>query len=150
MHAFHSSWLPLVITLFSLFYLLPPVFHSFLSFLFSLLSLSYLLFLFFFFSFSKFFYTEYPIKVLLLLLHTLFQIIYLKPSLSGIEKLYLWGLLPLELFSSFFHPLFISPKLPFLPLMAISVYCSVGVIYSFVCLYWHFFLKPHNNKTHKN
>jgi alpha-1,3-glucosyltransferase len=88
------------------------------------------------------FFSEYPIKVLLFLLHTLFQVIFLKPKLTLLEKVYLWGLLPLEIFASFIHPTFILPKLPFLPLMAISVYCSVGVIYTFLCLYWNFFLKP--------
>ena len=34
---------------------------------------------------------------------------------------------PLEAFVSFFHPLLLAPRLPFLPLLAISVYSAVGV-----------------------
>ena len=49
------------------------------------------------------------------------------------------GLLPLDAFCSFVHPLLLAPRLPFLPLMATSVYCSIGVLYSTLLSYrlWH-------------
>ena len=43
------------------------------------------------------------------------------------ERYYLVGFVPLEAFVSFFHPLLLAPRLPFLPLLAISVYSAVGV-----------------------
>jgi alpha-1,3-glucosyltransferase len=44
------------------------------------------------------------------------------------ESAYLFGFVGLELFCSFAHPMLLAPRLPFLPLMATSVYCAVGVI----------------------
>lgn len=46
------------------------------------------------------------------------------------ECFYLWGFIPLEAFVSFGHPILLAPRLPFLPLLLTSVYCSVGVHYS--------------------
>lgn len=43
------------------------------------------------------------------------------------ERGYLMGFVPLEVFVSFLHPLLLAPRLPFLPLLATSVYCSFGV-----------------------
>ncbi|XP_055996770.1 probable dolichyl pyrophosphate Glc1Man9GlcNAc2 alpha-1,3-glucosyltransferase isoform X2 [Ostrea edulis] len=58
------------------------------------------------------------------------------PLLNSLESVYIIGLIPLELWNSAIFPLFnISKKFPFLPLMLISVYCSVGVIYSWVKFY---------------
>ena len=49
---------------------------------------------------------------------------------SCTECFYLWGFIPLEAFVSFGHPILLAPRLPFLPLLLTSVYCSVGVHYS--------------------
>ena len=46
------------------------------------------------------------------------------------EQLYLAGFVPLEMFCSFLHPLLVAPRMPFLPLMATSVYCALGVLYA--------------------
>jgi alpha-1,3-glucosyltransferase len=58
------------------------------------------------------------------------------PLLNSLESIYIVGLIPLEVWNSAIFPLLgISEKLPFLPLMLISVYCSFGVIYSWVKFY---------------
>ncbi|KAJ3255222.1 glycosyl transferase [Chytriomyces hyalinus] len=56
-------------------------------------------------------------------------------GLSIIEKTYLYGLIPLFVYAELLHPVVFSRgQLEFLPLMMISVYCSVGVVYSFIVL----------------
>jgi alpha-1,3-glucosyltransferase len=44
------------------------------------------------------------------------------------DRLYLWGLVPLELVSSWALPALLGDRLPFLPLMAVSLYCSLGMV----------------------
>jgi len=112
---------------------------------------------------------EYPIKVLLLLLHAILMwsgfsaqfydraetrvsIAHTKKnagqfeskgSLSAdtrnngfvivlIEKIYLVGLVFVEIWGQFLHPLLLGDKLAFLPLMLISVYCALGIMYSWI------------------
>lgn len=56
--------------------------------------------------------------------------------LGPLESIYLLGLVPLAIACELVFPL--SPwqqKLPFLPLLLTSVYCSVGICYSFLRLY---------------
>ena len=50
-------------------------------------------------------------------------------GLRAWEALYLAGFVPLEAFCSAIHPLLLAPRMPFLPLMATSVYCALGVLY---------------------
>ncbi|KAM8976757.1 dolichyl pyrophosphate Glc1Man9GlcNAc2 alpha-1,3-glucosyltransferase [Pelodytes ibericus] len=86
---------------------------------------------------------ELPIKVLLMLIFTVFSGTFLKalfrkegPLLSWLETLYLYGLVPLEVFCEVVYPL--SPweqRLPFIPLLLTSVYCAVGVGYAWIRLY---------------
>ncbi|XP_038875226.1 probable dolichyl pyrophosphate Glc1Man9GlcNAc2 alpha-1,3-glucosyltransferase [Benincasa hispida] len=108
---------------------------------------------------------EYPIKVLLLLLHsslmwlgfsaqfdkgepvkqarskTKRQHIQTKGSTTAtgepfhirfIEKVYIVGLLIVEIWAQFLHPFILGGKFPFVPLMLISMYCSLGVMYSWI------------------
>lgn len=110
---------------------------------------------------------EYPIKVLLLLLHSLLMWLgfsaqftkcitmemalseKIKDSHSGLNRSvaaaqtrgfvigwvycsYLVGLLLVEIWGQILHPMFLGDKLPFVPLMLISIYCSFGVMYSFL------------------
>nr|XP_033935293.1 probable dolichyl pyrophosphate Glc1Man9GlcNAc2 alpha-1,3-glucosyltransferase [Pseudochaenichthys georgianus] len=59
-----------------------------------------------------------------------------RPLLRPLETLYLVGLLLLSLCCDVLFPL--SPwgaRLPFLPLLATSLYCSLGIIYCFLRLY---------------
>ena len=51
------------------------------------------------------------------------------------ELAYVLGLLPLDLFCSFLHPLALAPRMPFLPLMATSVYCALGVLHATALVY---------------
>ncbi|XP_012791189.2 probable dolichyl pyrophosphate Glc1Man9GlcNAc2 alpha-1,3-glucosyltransferase isoform X1 [Sorex araneus] len=86
---------------------------------------------------------ELPIKILLMLVFTIYSISSLKtlfrkekPLFNWMETVYLLGLGPLEVFCEFVFP-FTSWKLrwPFLPLLLTSVYCAVGVTYSWLRLY---------------
>lgn len=55
---------------------------------------------------------------------------------STLEAVYLLGLIPLEVVCEFVYPLTVWQKtFPFLPLMLTSVYCALGVTYSFIRLY---------------
>ena len=54
------------------------------------------------------------------------------------EKIYLFGLFFLQIYNAFLHSIFnLSDKLPFLPLLLTSVYCSVGVLYAWLKFYVH-------------
>lgn len=108
---------------------------------------------------------EYPIKVLLLLLHSILmwlgfsgqfdkgdsvkqttsktkrRQVQTKGSMTAIgeafhvrfvEKVYLVGLLVVEIWAQFLHPFVLGGKFPFVPLMLISMYCSLGVMYSWI------------------
>lgn len=57
----------------------------------------------------------------------------LKDSMLSVpEKIYLCGIVALQLIYSLSGPLAIAKRLPFLPLMMISTYCAVGVIYAWL------------------
>lgn len=49
-----------------------------------------------------------------------------------IGKIYMFGFLVVEIWGQFLHPYLLGEKLPFVPLMLISIYCSLGVIYSWI------------------
>jgi len=55
--------------------------------------------------------------------------------LGLLSGLYIAGLAGLQLFYSVVHPLRFEDRLPFLPLMAVSVYCSVGVLWALARVY---------------
>ncbi|CAM8897127.1 unnamed protein product [Rhodiola kirilowii] len=103
---------------------------------------------------------EYPIKVLLLLLHSLLMWIGFstlfpesaerkKPTSTNkgdsksatkkrdfdigcVWKVYLLGLLAVEVWGQFLHPYIFKDKLPFLPLMMVSIYSTFGMMYSWI------------------
>ena len=52
------------------------------------------------------------------------------------EQGYLVGLVPLEAFCSFVHPIFLAPRMPFLPLLLTSVYCAIGVLHASWLTFW--------------
>ncbi|XP_053313878.1 probable dolichyl pyrophosphate Glc1Man9GlcNAc2 alpha-1,3-glucosyltransferase [Spea bombifrons] len=93
---------------------------------------------------------ELPLKILLMLIFTVFSGSFLKslfrkegPLLTWPETLYLCGLVPLEVFCEMLFPL--TPwglRLPFLPLMLTSVYCALGVSYAWIRLYISVFAAP--------
>ncbi|KAJ7996239.1 hypothetical protein DPEC_G00235040 [Dallia pectoralis] len=84
---------------------------------------------------------ETPSKILLLLLFTLYSITSLNNLYRGFmlntpEVIYLLGLIALEITCEVVYPLLPWKRtLPFVPLMMKSVYCSLGVSYSFIRLY---------------
>ncbi|KAM9333447.1 dolichyl pyrophosphate Glc1Man9GlcNAc2 alpha-1,3-glucosyltransferase [Pholidichthys leucotaenia] len=86
---------------------------------------------------------ELPIKVCLMLMFTIFSFAALRKLHSGpscllrpLEAVYLLGLVIVALGCEVVFPL--SPwkqRMPFLPLLVTSTYCSVGVCWSFLRLY---------------
>ncbi|XP_060219060.1 probable dolichyl pyrophosphate Glc1Man9GlcNAc2 alpha-1,3-glucosyltransferase [Lycium barbarum] len=97
---------------------------------------------------------EYPIKVLLLLLHASLMWIGFSSHFTSTNraaeaehtrydktrfivgwcgKLYLLGLVAVEIYGQFVHPILFAERLPFLPLMLISIYCAFGMMYSWIC-----------------
>jgi alpha-1,3-glucosyltransferase len=44
-------------------------------------------------------------------------------------RLYMWGLVPLELYCAIGHRLLLGERLPFAPLMLTSVYCALGPVW---------------------
>ncbi|KAF5927055.1 hypothetical protein HPG69_018321 [Diceros bicornis minor] len=100
---------------------------------------------------------ELPIKILLMLLFTIYSISSLKtlfrkekPLFNWMETFYLLGLGPLEVFCEFVFP-FTSRKLkyPFIPLFLTSVYCAVGITYAWFKLYVSVLTDPPVGKTKK-
>ncbi|XP_017985235.1 PREDICTED: probable dolichyl pyrophosphate Glc1Man9GlcNAc2 alpha-1,3-glucosyltransferase [Theobroma cacao] len=111
---------------------------------------------------------EYPIKVLLLLLHSIliwfcFSAQFTKNKamkstlqadkkaaqfdlkgssrtaavnggfvLGWLAKSYLFGVLVVEIWGQFLHPYLLGDKFPFVPLMLISIYCALGILYSWI------------------
>lgn len=49
-----------------------------------------------------------------------------------IERIYLAGLVVVEIWGQFLHPLLFGDKFAFMPLMLISVYCALGIMYSWI------------------
>jgi alpha-1,3-glucosyltransferase len=49
-----------------------------------------------------------------------------------IERVYLAGLVVVEIWGQFLHPLLFGDKYAFMPLMLISVYCALGIMYSWI------------------
>uniref|UniRef100_A0A2R5LMD8 Alpha-1,3-glucosyltransferase n=1 Tax=Ornithodoros turicata TaxID=34597 RepID=A0A2R5LMD8_9ACAR len=85
---------------------------------------------------------ETPVKILLLLLHTVYALKVLKKIhrtesvLRKGEVAYLCGMGLVYVYGQLIHArLPFGAKLPFLPLMLISVYCSLGIFYAWF-RYW--------------
>uniref|UniRef100_A0A8D0BDG9 Alpha-1,3-glucosyltransferase n=1 Tax=Salvator merianae TaxID=96440 RepID=A0A8D0BDG9_SALMN len=93
---------------------------------------------------------ELPIKILLMLLFTVYSFSSLRtifrkegPLLNWMETLYLIGLIPLELVCEIVFPLTAwNLQFPFLPLLLTSVYCALGIMYAWLRLYVSTFLEP--------
>lgn len=53
-------------------------------------------------------------------------------DVGWICKSYLLGLVAVEIWGQFLHPYILGNKLPFLPLMLVSVYSAFGIMYSWI------------------
>ncbi|KAK1168199.1 putative dolichyl pyrophosphate Glc1Man9GlcNAc2 alpha-1,3-glucosyltransferase [Acipenser oxyrinchus oxyrinchus] len=101
---------------------------------------------------------EQPIKILLMLLFTIYSLASLQrlfrkegSLLSWLEAVYLTGLVPLEVFCEVVYPLTSwQQTLPFLPLLLTSVYCALGVTYSFFKLYLSMLTEPEGMQKRKD
>lgn len=107
---------------------------------------------------------EIPLKVILLLIHSLYAFLNLSslfdtqksklslPLLSCYQSIYILGLILLFLFETVIHPWSrLYDKFPFLPLLFTSVYCSMGILYSWFKYYWNFLTineVNHKRKAH--
>ena len=61
----------------------------------------------------------------------------LNPGLNPLEVLYIIGFLAFPLYEHVIAPILgLNKKLPFMPLLLTSVYCSLGVLYVFIRYYW--------------
>lgn len=61
-----------------------------------------------------------------------------KPLLNGVEKLYVAGMGVVQIYVGLGHWLLgLNDVLPFLPLMIMSCYCAVGIIYVWIKFYIH-------------
>ncbi|XP_072333258.1 dolichyl pyrophosphate Glc1Man9GlcNAc2 alpha-1,3-glucosyltransferase-like isoform X5 [Scyliorhinus torazame] len=100
---------------------------------------------------------EMPLKICLMLLFTVYsfsalQALFRKEGslLSLPESIYLSGLVPLQVICEMIYPL--TPwqqRFPFVPLLLISVYCSLGVTYSWIKLYISFLREPQTDRKMK-
>ena len=67
---------------------------------------------------------------------------------SWVANAYMLGILPLELYASFVHPLLdAQDNLPFLPRLVVSVYCALGMCGLYYWLDWPF-ASLHNQELH--
>jgi len=81
---------------------------------------------------------EYLIKVFLLLTYLIIAVPWLMregvlsrtAGHSKLEKIYLMGIVPVELYCSFGHGMVFKDRWPFIPLMLISVYSAIGIVYA--------------------
>ncbi|XP_069496035.1 dolichyl pyrophosphate Glc1Man9GlcNAc2 alpha-1,3-glucosyltransferase isoform X2 [Ambystoma mexicanum] len=93
---------------------------------------------------------ELPIKILLMLLFTIFSFSSLKSVfrseghlLNRLETLYLMGLVPLEVFCEIVYPLtHWQQSLPFISLLLTSVYCALGITYAWLRMYVSVLTEP--------
>ncbi|GAB1610567.1 probable dolichyl pyrophosphate Glc1Man9GlcNAc2 alpha-1,3-glucosyltransferase [Argonauta hians] len=103
---------------------------------------------------------EIPIMVCLMLAYALFAFLCLSylhgnntkkfrlPLLCFTESLYIVAILPLELFNSILFPrTLLAARLPFLPLMLTSVYCSLGLLHSWLKCYYYYFTKTSSSSS---
>jgi ALG6, ALG8 glycosyltransferase family len=82
---------------------------------------------------------EYPIKVLLVSIYLAGACMLLRGAVGAsgplpaprLERLYLYGLVPLEVYG-LLHGWLLGGQLPFLPLLLVSVYCALGILWAWL------------------
>jgi len=79
---------------------------------------------------------EIVLKGLIAVFHATLCSTILTPSLRWFEVAYVIGFVPVYLFENLATS--VLPNLPFLPLLVVSDYCLIGMLYSYIWLYWEF------------
>lgn len=84
-----------------------------------------------------------PLKILLICIHITASFLTFSRKfdaglLYSYEYLYVINLPVLTVYETIVHKLIFHEKLPFLPLALTSIYCAVGIIYSWVVYYYMF------------
>ena len=59
-------------------------------------------------------------------------------TLSACEWFYIGGLPIITIYETVLHKMIFNDKLPFLPLAATSIYCAIGVVYSYILYYYEY------------
>ncbi|XP_017791110.1 PREDICTED: probable dolichyl pyrophosphate Glc1Man9GlcNAc2 alpha-1,3-glucosyltransferase [Habropoda laboriosa] len=90
-----------------------------------------------------------PLKILLLLVYMIASILVLTRNfkqhlLYSYEYIYVIVLPALTIYETILHKLILGDKLPFLPTAITSVYCAIGIIYSWI-VYYYMFLQNQND-----
>jgi alpha-1,3-glucosyltransferase len=55
-----------------------------------------------------------------------------------LERVYLLGLVALHAYYTLGHTLVFGARMEFLPLLLTSVYCALGIVYTYAALYRHY------------
>lgn len=95
---------------------------------------------------------EYPVKVLLVMLHAACSYRLLCAAVGAdflhtVERIYLGGFVALEAYCAGLHSIAFGLKLPFLPLLLVSVYSALGVMQIWLCMASHWLTMPSANLT---
>lgn len=97
---------------------------------------------------------EQPLQLFAYLLHSIASYITLDTYMQNEERkmriketgvvfkwyqlMYLYGFIPLYIFTHIIHPFYFVNRMEFLPLLLISIYCSIGMVHVWYLIYFQF------------
>ncbi|CAB0038824.1 unnamed protein product, partial [Trichogramma brassicae] len=91
-----------------------------------------------------------PLKLILWFIHlVMVRLLFKAPNnsvpLTKLEKLYIRILPLITCYETFLHKTLFKDKLPFLPLAITSIYCALGITYSYALLYYNYMCKDNSS-----